>query len=240
MTPPSPASTGHPGALLSNPPGHGDHIGNNAAVGDGGTHIVAHDNLRKHLVRRGIRGPEGMAKAPKAALPVLTFTQQMTFHLNGQTAVVFHEPHAHTDGDAIIHFPEANVIHAGDTFFTGMFPFIDLNSGGTVDGFIHAQLAMLKLSDDDTLIIPGHGPLSNNSELEASVNMLFEAKKLIGPLVAKGPTIEQVLAANPLAVFHDDWNWRFITTERMTTQTFNGLKQAHEQRKQETAPKHNH
>ena len=206
---------------------HGDHMGNNAALGEAGTHIVAHDNLREHLVTKGVRGPGGMVDAPKAALPVLTFTDQMTFHFNGHTAITFHEPDAHTDGDAIIHFKEANVIHAGDIYFNGMFPFIDLASGGSVAGFINAQQAIIDRSNDETKIIPGHGPLSNKQELQAAVAMLIDAKKLIGQHVEDGKTLEEVLAANPLQKYHDDWNWGFITTERMTTQVYNDLKVKH-------------
>ncbi|WP_223787215.1 MBL fold metallo-hydrolase [Marinicella meishanensis] len=220
--------TDQPVDFLINTHVHGDHIGNNSAMADGGTHIVAHDNLREHMVSKGVQGPDGMVEAPKSALPVLTFAQQMTFHFNGQPAVAIHVPKAHTDGDALIHFPEANVIHAGDTFFNGMFPFIDLDSGGSVDGFIHAQMTMISMANDQTKIIPGHGPLSNKAELQAAVDMLVDAKNIIAQHIADGKTEAEVLAANPLAKYHDDWNWGFITTERMTKQLYKGLSHDHQ------------
>ncbi|MEZ5470261.1 MAG: MBL fold metallo-hydrolase [Marinicella sp.] len=205
---------------------HGDHTGNNTAMG-GHTHIVAHDNLRAHMVKNGIQTGEGMIPAPKDALPVLTFSDQMTFHFNGQPATAIHVPHAHTDGDAFIHFNKANVIHTGDVFFNGLFPFIDLDSGGSVDGYIHAQMKIISMSDDDTKIIPGHGPLGNKKDLQAAVDMLIDAKNIIAKHIEKGDSLETILEANPLQKYHDDWNWGFITTERMTKQLFNGLSKTH-------------
>jgi len=219
--------TDQPIDFLINTHVHGDHTGNNETFGQAGTHIVAHDNLRKHLVAKGVSTADGMVLAAKAALPVLTFLDEMSFYFNGQPATAIHVPNAHTDGDAIIHFSQANVIHAGDTFFNGLFPFIDLDSGGSVDGFIHAQMKIISLSNDETTIIPGHGTLSNKQELQAAVNMLIDAKSLVSKLIQDGQTLEQVLAANPLKKYHDDWNWGFITTERMTTQLFNDLSKTH-------------
>lgn len=220
--------TDQPVDFLINTHVHGDHISNNGPFANGGTHIVAHDNLREHLVTKGMQGPDGMMETPKSFLPVLTFAEQMTFHFNGQPAVAIHVPKAHTDGDALIHFPEANVIHAGDAFFNGLFPFIDLDSGGSIDGYIHAQMTMISMANDETKIIPGHGPLSNKQELQAAVDMLVDAKSIIAQHIADGKTEAEVLAANPLAKYHDDWNWGFITTERMTKQLYNGLSQGHQ------------
>ncbi len=219
--------TDQPIDFLINTHVHGDHTGNNETFGQSGTHIVAHDNLRTHLVTKGVQTADGMVPAPKAALPVLTFSDEMSFHFNGQPATAIHVPKAHTDGDAIIHFSEANVIHAGDTFFNGLFPYIDLASGGTVDGYINAQIKMISLSNDDTTIIPGHGPLSNKKQLQAAVDMLIDAKSIISKHVKEGKTLEAVVAANPLEKYHEGWNWGFITTERMTTQLYNDLAKGH-------------
>lgn len=219
--------TDQPIDFLINTHVHGDHIGNNETFGQAGTHIVAHDNLRQHLVTKGVQSQDGMVPAPKAALPVLTFSDEMSFHFNGQPAKAIHVPKAHTDGDAVIHFTEANVIHAGDTFFNGLFPYIDLDSGGSVDGFINAQMTMVSMSNDETTIIPGHGPLSNKAELQAAVDMLIDAKSIIAKHVKDGKSLEEVVKANPLKKYHEGWNWGFITTERMTTQLFNDISKAH-------------
>ena len=221
--------TDQPIDFLINTHVHGDHIGNNETFGQAGTHIVAHDNLRSHLVTKGVQGsePGTMVPAPKAALPVLTFSDEMSFHFNDQPAKAIHLPKAHTDGDAIIHFVDANVIHTGDTFFNGLFPFIDLKSGGSVDGYINAQIKIISMSNDDTTIIPGHGPLSNKKDLQAAVDMLIDAKSLVAKHVKDGKSLEQVLAANPLQKYHDDWNWGFITTEKMTTDIYTDLSKPH-------------
>ena len=208
------ALTGDPVDFVINTHSHGDHIGANATLHNKGAAIVAHDNLRRRLVSEG--------KA-KAVLPELTFSDSVTFHLNGHAAKVFHVASAHTDGDSVIHFPEVNVIHAGDVFFNGLFPFIDLDAGGSVDGFIAAQLKVLALADDETRIVPGHGGLATRADLQAAVDMLMDARSRIAKLVDAGRSLEQVQAANPLADYHDGWNWDFITTERMTEQLYRAL-----------------
>ena len=209
--------TEEPVEFLINTHVHGDHIGGNAVLGQEGAVIVAHDNLRRRLLAEGMpTGPDTTAPAPRAALPVLTFADSVTFHLNGREAFVFHVDHAHTDGDAVIHFREDNVIHAGDAMFNGLFPFIDLDSGGSVDGYIAAQKRILDLADDDTRIIPGHGPLADKEDLQAALDMLEDAMGRVRALVDAGRSEEEILAANPLADYHEDWNWSFITTERMT------------------------
>ena len=191
---------------------HGDHVGGNAHFAESGTVIFAHDNIRKRItqdptVAGGARG-----------LPVVTFADGVTFHLDGIEARVVHVPAAHTDGDAMIYFPQANVIHSGDLVFHNLFPFIDLDNGGTVDGYIAAQEAILELADDDTRIIPGHGPLTDKAGLAEDLAALIAGRAEVRSLVDQGMTEEEVLAANPLEAFSSR-SWPFITSERMT-QTF--------------------
>ncbi|MFK8013483.1 MAG: MBL fold metallo-hydrolase [Marinicellaceae bacterium] len=205
---------------------HGDHAGNNEVMGNNGVHIVAHENLRKHLLTKGVQAADGsMKQAPKASLPVITFSDSIDFHLNGMNAHVFHLPNAHTDGDSAIHFTDANVIHMGDTFFNGMFPYIDYSSGASLDGYIKAQKTVLARSDAETKIIPGHGPLANMKDLQASIDMLEDAKNMVSELVKAGKTEEQILAKNPLNEKYGSMSWGFITTERMTKQLINGVSQ---------------
>ncbi|MFQ5983178.1 MAG: MBL fold metallo-hydrolase [Woeseiaceae bacterium] len=193
---------------------HGDHIGGNAALHNAGATIVTHDNIRKRMLAED---------AAKDALPEVTFSDSVTFYLNGHTAFVFHLPHAHTDGDGVIHFPEVNVIHTGDLLFNRMFPFIDLDSGGTVPGYIAGQEKILSMADAETKIISGHGPLASKADLQASHDMLVDALALVKKLVDAGRLEAEVLAENPLAPYHDDWNWSFITTERMTQTLYRSL-----------------
>ncbi len=193
---------------------HGDHVGGNAALHETGATIITHDNIRDRMVADD---------AAKDALPEITFSDAVTFHLNGYTAFVFHVPNAHTDGDAVIHFPEVNVIHSGDILFNGLFPFIDLDSGGSVDGYIAAQEKILSMSDADTKIISGHGPMGSEADLQSAHDMLVDALARVKKLVDAGKSDDDILAENPLASYHDDWNWGFITTERMTRTLYRSL-----------------
>ncbi len=189
---------------------HGDHVGSNATLAEDGTVVFAHDNIRKRLVE------DPTSAGGEAGLPIVTFDDAVTFHVNGQAAHVFHVATAHTDGDAAIHFRDANVIVAGDLHFNYMFPFIDLDSGGNVNGYIAAQRRIASMADDETVIVPGHGELAGRDDLQASIDMLVDAQARVENLVARGLSEEEVLAENPLADYHDTWNWGFITTERMT------------------------
>lgn len=203
---------------------HGDHAGNNETMGDNGVHIVAHENLRKHLIIKGVQAADGSMKpAPKTSLPVITFSKTIDFHINGMNAHVFHLPHAHTDGDAAIHFTDVNVIHMGDTFFNKMFPYMDFGSGASLDGYIEAQKTVLALSDDETKIIPGHGPLATKQDLVESIAMLEDVRKLVSDLVNSGKSEEEILKLNPLKEKYEALSWGFITTEKMTKQVYYGV-----------------
>ena len=197
---------------------HGDHIGNNGALSRSGAVILAHDNIRRRMIEEGVTGPDGQQPAGKHQLPEVTFADGVTLHLNGHRAQVIHVAHAHTDGDAIIHFPDADVIHAGDVMFNGLFPYIDMDSGGSVDGYIAAQERILSLAGVNTKIIPGHGPLATKADLEAARDMLVSARDTVRMLVDGGSSNEEILADNPLAEFDADWSWGFIDTRRMTEQ----------------------
>ncbi len=208
---------GRPIDFIVNTHVHGDHVGSNATLAANGAVILAHDNLRRRLVESvdDAGGPRG--------LPVITFADSVTFHVNDTEAHVFHIPAAHTDGDAVIFYRDANVIHAGDLHFNYMFPFIDLDNGGTVEGFLAGQRRILAMTDENTKIIPGHGPLATPADLEAAIDMLVDAQNLVQRLIDDGKTRDEVLAANPLAVYHERWNWGFITTERMTATLYRSL-----------------
>lgn len=200
---------------------HADHIGNNEAFSKEGSHIVAHENIR-HRLLKGAASSDNK-KVVKGSLPVITFSHAMDFHLNGDDMHIFHVKNAHTDGDAVIHIENENIIHTGDTMFNGMFPYIDLANGGSLDGYINAQKTILALSDEQTKIIPGHGPIANKQDLQASIDMLEDTKQIITKLIASGKSEDEIVKLNPLSIYHDKWNWGFITTERMTRQIVQGL-----------------
>ncbi len=208
--------TGSPVDFVINTHVHGDHVGNNPAFSIEGATIIAHDNIRKRMLTDGVRGAQGNQPPGPHMLPELTFSDRVTLHLNGHRAKIMHVHHAHTDGDAIVWFPEANVMHMGDVFFNGLYPFVDLDSGGSVNGFLAAQAKALAKARKDTKIIPGHGPAATKADLQKAYEMLMDARDRVRALVASGKSEDEIVAQNPLADYDADWTWGFINTERMT------------------------
>ncbi len=196
---------------------HGDHTGGNAIFADTGTVIFAHENIRKRLL------DDPSPAGGMGGLPVVTFGDGVTFHLNGIEARVFHVEQAHTDGDAAIDFPGTKVFHAGDLLFNMLFPYIDLDNGGTVGGYIAFQNELLAMVDDDTIIIPGHGELASKADLRRNLMMLTDSQARVKLLVDQGRNIDEVLRENPLSVYHDDYDWSFISTELMTRTLYRAL-----------------
>jgi glyoxylase-like metal-dependent hydrolase (beta-lactamase superfamily II) len=195
---------------------HGDHTGGNENLGTSGTLIFSHDNVRRNLTMETIVKAFNMTTPPqpKEALPVVTFSQDITFHLNDETVQAFHVPNAHTDGDSVIHFIDANVIHTGDTLFNGFYPFIDVDNGGTVKGMIAAVDRMLALADDKTKIIPGHGPLAGKADAKAFRDMLQTAYEKLSALKKQGKTAEEAVAAKPLADLEGKWGKGMFTGDK--------------------------
>ncbi|TGY89167.1 MBL fold metallo-hydrolase [Marinicauda algicola] len=196
---------------------HGDHVLGNAYFAGRGAVIMAHANVRPRLVEPVRVELVGRTPEPLsgAYLPSVNLDHGDFVTMNGVTARFHHAPAAHTDGDLFVHFEEADVIHAGDLLFSGLYPFIDLDNGGTVGGFIAGMQMIADLAGPDTVVIAGHGPLSTKADLEASIAMLSEARARVEALVAQGLDLQAIQDENPLADFHADWNWGFITTERM-------------------------
>jgi glyoxylase-like metal-dependent hydrolase (beta-lactamase superfamily II) len=214
--------------FLINTHWHGDHAGGNEQFGRAGAVIIAHDNARIRLQSGASGGPIGVvAPAPQAALPIITFADSITVHLNGHELHAFHTPAAHTDGDVVIFFKDVNVVHMGDVFFNGRYPFIDSGSGGSLAGFIAAQEAVLARIDDSTRIIPGHGPLASRADLERAVNVLKAVRDRVAALIANGGSEEDAVAQVDLSDFNSDWAWQFLTGEVMTRQVYRELKTAH-------------
>lgn len=216
--------TDQPVDYLINTHVHGDHIGNNAAFGAEGTRLISHRNLRASMVKNGVGQGEEFVAAPESALPEITFNQEMTLNLNGDSARLMHFANAHTDGDAVVYFSSNNVIHTGDIMFNGLFPYIDAANGGSLDGVISALQAISKIGDAETKIIPGHGPLANKDDVAKTIAMLQDAKRLIQAEVAAGKSDEEIFAANPLDIY-SAYHWGFITTERMTKQVIAAVRE---------------
>jgi cyclase len=201
-----------PVRFLFNTHFHGDHVGGNENLGKTGTVIVAQDNVRKRMSSEQFMKAfnQKVPPSPAAALPLVTFVDSLSFHVNGDDIEAFHVPPAHTDGDAIVYFRKANVLHMGDTFFNGMYPFVDLSSGGTIAGMIGACDRGLSMGDAATKIIPGHGPSGNKADLKAFRDMLVATRDAVAPLVKAGKTLDEAKAAKPTAALDEKWGKGFL------------------------------
>lgn len=186
---------------------HGDHTGGNENLGREGTVIVAHDNVRIRMAAGSFIKAFNNRTEPQvgAALPVVTFNDQASLHLNGEQARMHHVSNAHTDGDSIVHFEGSNVVHMGDTFFNGRFPFIDVDNGGSVDGVIATANKVLALVDNETRIIPGHGPVTDKTGLMAYRDMLITVRGRVAELKSGGNSLEEVVAAGVIDDFKESF-----------------------------------
>ena len=193
---------------------HFDHTGGNELLGKTGAVIMAHQNVRKRLsVEMNIPFFKSTnPPVPEIGLPVITFEQDITLYLNGDSVNIIYVGPAHTDGDAIVHFSKADVIHGGDILFTSSYPFIDMDNGGSVSGVIAAVEKILKLAGDKTKIIPGHGDLTDKAGLESYRKMLSTIFESVSAMVADGKTLEQIIASKPTADFDAQYDG-FISNE---------------------------
>ncbi len=204
---------------------HGDHTGGNAKLREAGAVIIAQENVRKRLgmerVDRDTK--ERIPPKPPEAWPLITYADGVALYLNGDELEVTHVAHAHTDGDSVIHFKKANVVHMGDTFFNGMYPFIDVDSGGSVDGMIAAADKVLSMVDDRTKIIPGHGPLGSKGDLQTYRKVLVGIRDQVKPLIAQGKTLDQVIAAKPTAQWDATWGKGFMKPDVFVSFVYRSL-----------------
>lgn len=219
--------TDQPVRMVFNTHWHFDHTGGNEFFGSRGAIIVAHDNVRRRMST--VQFSRLMAvetpASPPAALPIVTFDSKVTFHINGQTIRAVHIPQpAHTDGDSLLFFVEANVVHAGDLFFNGMYPVIDLSAGGTAAGMIFALDELLSVLDENTIVIPGHGPIADKAAVMAFRTMLATVNNRIELLIAEGKTADEVVALRPTYNYDADWEWSFMPAERWTRLMYDSVK----------------
>jgi glyoxylase-like metal-dependent hydrolase (beta-lactamase superfamily II) len=188
--------------LVLNTHFHGDHTGGNAAFGRTGV-IIAHDNVRARLMSQG--------NLPASALPVVTYADAVTIHFNGDELALMHLPQGHTDGDTMVWFKKANVLHMGDQLFNGAFPYIDLGGGGTVDGYIKNLRSVISEMPADITIIPGHGPIADIAAVAECLRVIEGTRQIIVSGVSAGRSDAEI--AEDLSAF-DDWGQGFINTAR--------------------------
>jgi glyoxylase-like metal-dependent hydrolase (beta-lactamase superfamily II) len=195
---------------------HGDHTGGNANFGREGYVIVAHDNVRTRMSQEHFSQffRAKVPPSPPEALPVITFSQRMTFHFNGDAIRVEHIPNAHTDGDAVFYFEKADVLHAGDVFVLYGYPFIDTVTGGSVDGMIAGLDRILAIIGPETRVIPGHGPVADATRVRAFRGMLVTVRDRIAALIREGKSLDEIVAARPLSDLDAEWGKGFIRQEQ--------------------------
>jgi len=207
---------------------HGDHTGGNLAFATGGSTIIAQDNVRKRLETGGKAGNGGVVgmeqkPAPKGGLPIITFDHDVTVHLNGEDIRALHFPAGHTDGDAIVFFPRANVIHMGDDFVRYGYPFIDVNSGGSVQGMIAACEKIVAVLPADVKVIPGHGQLSNLDEVKDYIVMLKGTTAAVQAALKAGKTVDQMKKEKILAAWDKKYSGDFINSDGFIDTLYNSL-----------------
>lgn len=202
---------------------HFDHTGGNENLGKAGAVIVAHDNVRKRMGSGQMLRGDKVPPAPRTALPMVTFASDLSLHLNGDDVRAWHVARAHTDGDSLVKFEKANVLHMGDIWFNGLYPFIDAESGGSIDGFLAAVDRGLALSDADTLVVPGHGPVGNRAELAAYGAMLKDYRDRIAALKREGKSLAEVVALKPTADTDEKLGKAFIKPDELVTSIYNTL-----------------
>jgi glyoxylase-like metal-dependent hydrolase (beta-lactamase superfamily II) len=210
--------------FLINTHWHFDHSGGNENLGKAGAVIMAHDNVRVRMAAGATVAGNVTPPAAKVALPVITYADGLKLHLNGEEVRVIHVPAAHTDGDSIIHWTKSNVIHMGDLFMFGIsFPFVDTGSGGNVRGFVTAADKALAIANDQTKIIPGHGPMATKADLQNHRNMIANVISKVEDGIRAGKTLEQIKAAKPADGFGVNPSG-FITADRFIETVYNQLK----------------
>lgn len=220
--------TDKPLAFLFNTHMHGDHSGGNARFNSETVTLVAQDNVRERIqlnLLPKVKAKEISAEDYAKMLPEVTFSQDVTFYDGDETIMAFHVHNAHTDGDAMVYFMKSNVLHMGDTYFTGRYPYIDLKSGGSIDGFINAHKKALMVINDDTKIIPGHGRPSNKAELQNNVLMLEDIRAKIQEQIDKGATLDEVKVNDSITKDYDSTSGTgFINPERIREIIYTSLK----------------
>jgi len=211
--------------FLINTHWHGDHVGGNENLGKDGVIIVAHDNVHQRMSMDTFMelANRTIPAAPEQALPIISFSDSMTFRINGEEAIVKHLKGGHTDGDSIIHFRNANVIHSGDLVFNGSYPVIDTGSGGSINGMIEGGDYILSISDAETRIIPGHGQLGDRSIVQTLRDLLVTARDRVQRLIDEGKTLEQIQALKPNADYDAAYGKGFVNADTFLQYIYTSL-----------------
>ena len=221
--------TKQPVRLLVNTHWHFDHVNGNEVFGTAGATIIGQSAMRTRMVTgktQPLPGFPALTYTSEAlAVPAITFDRELTLHFAGEEVLLVHPTvgQAHTDGDAVVYFRRANVVHTGDLYFEGLYPFIDVGAGGWIDGLVAACREVIARIDDKTAVVPGHGPVTDKAHLEAYVAMLADISAKTTALIKAGKTLDEVKAAKPTAAYDEAWGKAFLKPEQFTELVYNGI-----------------
>jgi glyoxylase-like metal-dependent hydrolase (beta-lactamase superfamily II) len=194
-------------------------------MAEAGAVIIAHENVRKRLSEETSMEFFNRTAPPKPdeALPKVTFTKELTMHFNGEEVRIIHVQPGHTDGDAVVFLPKSNVIFMGDLYFEGLFPYIGISSGGSIGYMVDSLRRILKLIDEKTVVVPGHGPISSKDDLQAYVEMLARIRDRVARHIQAGRTLEQIQVAEPTKEYNDKWGKGFLPPDRFVNLVYSDL-----------------
>lgn len=220
------AIAGDHAKFLINTHWHYDHTGSNASLGEDKTIIVAHENTRTYLSRvEELKVfSRKMEAAPKEAWPIITITKDMKLHFNGEELQLKHIQSGHTDTDIVVYLKNANILHTGDTFFKGAYPFIDFEHGGNIDGLIASVEEQIAMINEDTVVVPGHGSLANVKDFKEYHKMLVETRNNVKSLIDEGKSLEEIIALKPNAAYDEAAGKGFVNPQFYITAIYHGFK----------------
>ena len=211
--------TGKEVAYVINTHWHGDHTGGNENMGEAGSVIVAHRNVRQRMSQENFNElwNSTTPPSPDGALPVITFTEEMSLYWGEHELRIVHVPNAHTDGDAMVHFTDLDVLHVGDTWFNGLWPYIDVWSGGSSKGVLGALDYILEVAGPTTRVVCGHGPMGTRQDIETYREFIIGIRTSVMELIKEGKSLEEIVELNPAAPYEDEFGGGFLSTAQFLT-----------------------